>query len=68
MVVNAAPPADGSYCSEVAAVDVSGDTAAVKVTNDSLGMRFNDDLSLLKLADGRVVVNNQFHHHPGLVS
>jgi len=68
MVVNAAPPADGSYCSEVAAVAVTGDPAAVKVTNDYLGTRFTGYLSLLKLADGWVVVNNQFHHHPGLVS
>lgn len=63
VIANAAPPADGAYFHEVLSVDVTGHTAAVKVTNDYLGMRFTDYLSLLKLDGEWVVVNKVFHHH-----
>ena len=62
---NAAPPADGRYYSRVLSTDVTGDTAAVKVENDYLGMRFTDYLTLLRLDGGWVIVNKVFHHHAG---
>jgi hypothetical protein len=65
VIANAAPPADGTYYSEVLSVDVTADTAVVKVMDDYLGMRFTDTLSLLKLERGWVVVNKLFHHHAG---
>jgi hypothetical protein len=63
VIANAAPPAEGTCFHEVLLVDVTGDTASVKVANDYLGMRFTDYLSLLKLEGDWVVVNKLFHHH-----
>lgn len=62
---NAAPPKGGKYYSEVLSVDITGDTAAVKVANDYLEMRFTDYLTLLRRDGTWVIVNKVFHHHPG---
>lgn len=49
---------------EIQALDVSGDSAAVKVLDDYLDMRFTDYLSLLHTASGWVIVNKLYYLHP----
>ncbi len=53
---------DGNYHCDINAIDVTGDTAVAKVTNNYFGLWFTDYLGLLKL-DGRwVIINKMFHH------
>lgn len=48
---------------DIQSVDVEGDAASVKVTDDFAGMRFTDYLSLLKI-DGRwTIVSKLYHLH-----
>ena len=46
---------------EVLSLDVTGDAAAVKVTDDYLGMRFTDYLSLLNINYRWVIVNKLYY-------
>lgn len=49
---------------EIEALDVTGDSAAVKVLDDYLDMRFTDYLSLLRTDAGWVIVNKLYYLHP----
>lgn len=56
-------PAGSPYFAEIVSIDVTGDTAIVKVIDDYLGSRFTDYLTMVK-ADGRwVIVNKAFYVH-----
>ena len=58
----AAPPGTQPYM-DIALVDIAGDAATVKVTDDFAGMRFTDYLSMLKV-DGRwTIVNKLYYLH-----
>ncbi|AIC25455.1 UNVERIFIED_ORG: hypothetical protein GGE64_004140 [Rhizobium etli] len=57
-----APPGTQPFM-DIQSVDVEGEAASVKVTDDFAGMRFTDYLSLLKI-DGRwVIVSKLYHLH-----
>jgi hypothetical protein len=56
-------PAGAPYFAEIVSVDVTGDTAVVKLIDDYLGIRFTDYLTMVN-ADGRwVIVNKAFYVH-----
>ena len=46
---------------DILSVDIAGNTAAVKVRDDYLGMTFLDTLSLLKANDKWTIYNKLFH-------
>lgn len=54
---------DKDYHIDINSVDVAGDTAVAKVTNNYFGLWFTDYLSLLKLEGRWVIINKLFHHH-----
>ena len=49
---------------DILSIDIAGNTAAVKVRDDYLGMTFMDTLSLLK-ADGKWNIYNKLFHVEG---
>lgn len=56
-------PAVTPYFAEIVSIDVTGDTAMVKVIDDYLGSRFTDYLTMVK-TDGRwVIVNKALYVH-----
>ncbi|PZM12277.1 nuclear transport factor 2 family protein [Rhizobium tubonense] len=59
-----APAAPGTQpLMEIEMIEITGDTASVRVIDEFAGMRFSDYLSLLK-ADGRwTIVNKLYHLH-----
>jgi hypothetical protein len=57
-------PAGTPYFSEIASIDIAGDTAVVKVTDDYLGIRFTDYLTMLKHEGQWTIVNKAFYVHP----
>ena len=58
-----AAPADTQPRIQIETLDVTGDTATVKVVDEFAGMRFSDHLSLLKI-DGRwTIVNKLYYLH-----
>lgn len=58
----AASPGTQPYM-DIDSIDISGDAATVKVTDEFAGMRFTDYLSLLKI-DGRwTIVSKLYHLH-----
>lgn len=59
----ASPPADGRYHHRTVSTDVTGDTAAVKVEADVVGLRFTDYLTLVRADGDWVIVNKVFHFH-----
>lgn len=48
---------------DVETIDISGDAASVKVTDEFAGMRFTDYLSLLKIESRWIIVNKLYHLH-----
>jgi hypothetical protein len=48
----------------IAAMDVTGDAASVKVNDEFMGMTFTDYLSLLKVNGAWVIVNKLYYVHP----
>ena len=48
---------------EIEVIDISGDAASVKVTDEFAGMRFTDYLSLLKIESRWIIVNKLYHLH-----
>jgi hypothetical protein len=51
------------YFAEIVSIDVTGDTAVVKLIDDYLGARFTDYLTMVK-AEGRwIIVNKAFYVH-----
>ena len=59
-----AAPLNEPYFWEIQSADVTGDMAVIKLTDDYLGDRFTDYLTLLQV-DGRWrIVNKTFFVHP----
>ena len=58
-----AVPAGSPYRAAIVAIDVTGDMAVVKVTNDYLGTSFTDYLTMLKHAGRWQIVNKAFYDH-----
>ncbi|EJC82137.1 MULTISPECIES: nuclear transport factor 2 family protein [Rhizobium] len=57
-----APPGTQPFM-DIQSVDVEGDAASVKVTDDFAGMRFTDYLSLLKIEGRWTIVSKLYHLH-----
>lgn len=51
------------YFAEIVSIDLAGDTAVVKSTNDYVGIRFTDFLTMLKTGGRWVIVNKVFYAH-----
>ncbi|MGO7815477.1 nuclear transport factor 2 family protein, partial [Rhizobium ruizarguesonis] len=60
-----APPGTHPYM-DIQSVDVEGDAASVKVTDDFSGMRFTDYLSLLKIDGIFVMADDRAFRMKGL--
>ncbi|MBB3592873.1 hypothetical protein FHX08_003217 [Rhizobium sp. BK529] len=58
----AAPPGTQPYM-DIGSIDISGDAATVKVTDEFAGMRFTDYLSLLKIEGRWTIVSKLYHLH-----
>ncbi len=59
-----AAPANEPYYWEILSADVTGDIALIKLTDDYVGVRYTDYLTLLHV-DGRWrIVNKTFFAHP----
>ena len=56
-------PPGSPYFSEIVSIDVTGDTAVVKVIDDYLGSRFTDYLTMVKTEGRWVIVNKVFYVH-----
>jgi putative lumazine-binding protein len=56
-------PSGTPYFAEIVSIDVTGDTAVVKVINDYLGSRFTDYLTMVKTEGRWVIVNKVFYVH-----
>ena len=52
------------YFAEIVSIDVAGDIAVVKSTNDFLGLRYTDYLTMLKHEGRWCIVNKAFYGHP----
>lgn len=48
---------------EVNEIDITGDTAAVKIVDEYLGMRFTDYLSLLNINHRWLIINKLYYYH-----
>lgn len=53
------------YFAEIVSIDIAGDIAVVKSTNDFLGLRYTDYLTMLKHEDRWCIVNKAFYAHTG---
>lgn len=62
--INAEGPQEKLLSWKLRTLNISGDTAAVKVTDKYAGMKFTDYLSLLKLEEGWQIVNKLYYLHP----
>jgi hypothetical protein len=49
---------------DIHSIDVAGDTASAKVTDDFAGLRFTDLLSLLKVDGHWQIVSKVYYIHP----
>ncbi|WP_119302552.1 nuclear transport factor 2 family protein [Dongia deserti] len=56
-------PPGTPYFAEMLSIDVTGDTAVVKLTDDYLGVRFTDYLTMVKTEGRWVIVNKAFYVH-----
>lgn len=56
-------PAGKPYFAEIVSIDVTGDTAVVKLIDDYLGARFTDYLTIVKTEGRWVIVNKAFYVH-----
>jgi len=56
-------PADAPYFAEIVSIDVTGDTAVVKLIDDYLGTRFTDYLTMVKTEGRWIIVNKAFYVH-----
>jgi hypothetical protein len=59
-----AAPANEPYYWEILSADVTGDIATIKLTDDYLGIRFTDYLTLLNQDARWRIVNKTFYAHP----
>ena len=59
------PPPGTPYRAAIVSIDISGDIASVKVTNDYLGTSFTDYLTMLKHQGRWRIVNKVFYDHAG---
>jgi len=60
VVATGPAPPDTQPLMDIAAIDITGDAASVKVTDEFAGARFTDYLSLLKI-DGRWAIVNKLY-------
>ena len=51
------------YFAEIVSVDVTGDTAVVKLIDDYLGIRFTDYLTMVKTEGRWIIINKAFYVH-----
>ncbi len=56
------------YAARVVSVDMTGDVAVVKVTNESLGTSFTDYLTLIRVEDRWRIVMKAFFDHADAVN
>ena len=56
-------PPGAPYYAEIVSIDVTGDTAVVKVVDEYLGSKFTDYLTMLKTDGSWVIVNKVFYVH-----
>lgn len=63
LVAEGAAPAGVQPMIQIEALDITGDTANVKVVDEFAGMRFSDYLSLLKIGSHWVIVGKLYHLH-----
>ena len=61
-----AAPDNEPYFWEIQSADVAGDVALIKLSNDYLGTRFTDFLSLLRREGRWQIVNKTFYAHAEL--
>ena len=59
------PPPGTPYRAAIVSIDVTGDIAAVKVTNEYLGTTYTDYLTMLKHEGRWRIVNKVFYDHAG---
>lgn len=57
------PPAGTSYFAEIISVDITGDLAVVKLTDDYLGARYTDYLTMLWHEERWTIIHKAFHQH-----
>ena len=63
-VMKAGGPKRGTpYYNEIVSIDITGDMAVVKLTDDYLGERFTDYLTLLQHEGNWLIVNKVFYVH-----
>ena len=60
------PPSENGevYDMKIVSIDITGNTALVKVEDLYLGFRFTDYLSLLKIESNWHIVNKVYYHAP----
>ena len=56
-------PSGTPYFAEIVSIDVTGDTAMIKVIDDYLGSRFTDYLTMVKTEGRWLIVNKVFYVH-----
>lgn len=56
-------PAGTPIKSDIAFIDITGDTAVVKLNDDCFGSSWTDYLTLIKHEDRWQIVMKAFHHH-----
>ncbi len=56
-------PRGTPYFAEIVSVDVTGDTAVVKLIDDYLGIRFTDYLTMVKTEGRWIIINKAFYVH-----
>jgi hypothetical protein len=56
-------PPGTPYFAEIVSIDVTGDTAMIKVIDDYLGSRFTDYLTMVKTEGRWLIVNKVFYVH-----
>ena len=63
-ILDEAPAPPGTQpLMEIEMIDISGDAACVKVTDEFAGMRFTDYLSMVKVEGRWIIVNKVYHLH-----
>jgi hypothetical protein len=57
-------PEGTPYYSDIVSIDITGDTAMVKVEDDYLGMRFTDYLTMIEHGGRWSIVSKTYYVHP----
>lgn len=56
-------PPGTPYFAEIVSIDITGDTAVVKLIDDYLGIRFTDYLTMVKTEGRWIIVSKAFYVH-----